>query len=181
MLLSKRDGLTWSTQKNFEMTLEFKICFRRLVWVRGYPQKQTGWSYDAWNDFYRTRRAEMAIFWFSTPQKAIFKDFKEKNEDLRNFWKSHFSKIGKNITFYASEYHQISCCGVVWVQSFPTKCVTTSETTPIHFHSLKRAEIAIFVWFSTFLMEMASKAPKIAVFKTWRLDLRRAKKFFKWL
>ena len=64
--------------KNFEMTLEFKICFGRLVWVRGYPQNQTGWSCDASNDFYDHKRAEMAILRFSSSQEAIFKDFQAK-------------------------------------------------------------------------------------------------------
>ena len=39
-------------EKNFELALEFKICFGKLLQVHGYPQKQTGWSYDAWIDFY---------------------------------------------------------------------------------------------------------------------------------
>ena len=42
------------------MTLEFKICFERRLWAPGYPQKQTGWSYDTWIDFYGDRRTEVA-------------------------------------------------------------------------------------------------------------------------
>ena len=70
-------------EKIFQMSSEFKLCFGRRLWVRGYPQNQTGYPYDAWNDFYRTKRAEVAIFWFSTPQKAIFKLFFAKKQ---NFW-----------------------------------------------------------------------------------------------
>ena len=98
--------------KKFLMTIEFKICFRRHLWVRGYPQNQTGWPCDAWNGFYDHKRAEVAIFRFSTSQKAIFKDFQPKIEDLRDFWKTKFWKNGEKNTFYASNNHQISFCRV---------------------------------------------------------------------
>ena len=71
--------------KNFETTLEFEIFSPKLVWVRGYPQNQTGWSRDVWNDFYDHKRAEVAILRFSNSQKAILKDFEAKIEDFWDF------------------------------------------------------------------------------------------------
>ena len=65
-------------RKNFENTLEIKICFQTHLWVHGYPQKQTGMSYDAWNDFYDGKRAEVAIFWFQSFQIAILMHFERK-------------------------------------------------------------------------------------------------------
>ena len=49
-------------EKNFEITLEFKICSGRLLQVHGYLQKQTGWSYDAQIDFYCDKREQLLIF-----------------------------------------------------------------------------------------------------------------------
>ena len=49
--------------------------FGRLVWDLGYPQKQTGWSYDASIDFYDHKRKLVAIFTFSYALKAIFNEF----------------------------------------------------------------------------------------------------------
>ena len=49
--------------------------FRKLVWDLGYPQNQTGWSYDASIDFYATKCKQVAIFSFSKHLKAIFKEF----------------------------------------------------------------------------------------------------------
>ena len=62
LLSWKHEGWIWSVRKNIEVSLEFKICFRRRLYFRGYPQKQTGWPYDAWNNFYRNKHAEVAIF-----------------------------------------------------------------------------------------------------------------------
>ena len=39
--------------------------FGRLVWDLGYPQKQTGGSYDASIDLYDNKRKLVAIFTFS--------------------------------------------------------------------------------------------------------------------
>ena len=47
--------------------------FWKVVWDLGYPQNETGWPYDAWIDFYATKRKLVAIFSFSKPLKAIFK------------------------------------------------------------------------------------------------------------
>ena len=48
---------------------EKKICvladatdnFWKLIWDLRYPQNQTGWSYDAWIDFYATKRTQVVI------------------------------------------------------------------------------------------------------------------------
>ena len=49
--------------------------FGEVVWDLGYPQNQTGWSYDASIDFYATKCKQVAIFSFSKHLKAIFKEF----------------------------------------------------------------------------------------------------------
>ena len=103
-------------KKIFQMTLKFKISFRRRLWVRWYPQNQTGWSYDTWNNFYDRRGAEVAIFWFWCSQKAILKDFQAKMEDFWDFWKLYFWKMCDNNALYASNYDQTSFGKVAQVQ-----------------------------------------------------------------
>ena len=81
--------------KPFQITLEFKTCFWRLVWIRGYPKNETGYPYDAWIHFDRIKRAEVAIVWFSSCQNAILEDFQPKIVVLRDFWKSYFQRMVK--------------------------------------------------------------------------------------
>ena len=78
--------------KIFEMTLEFKICFWKLVWVRGYPQKQTGWSYDAWIHFYCIKRAEVAIFWISKLSEGHLGGLLSKKCSFERFLEITFRK-----------------------------------------------------------------------------------------
>ena len=62
-------------EENFCAPPDASNGFGRVVWDLGYPQNQTGWSYDAWIDFYATKRKQVAIFAFSKHLKAIFKEF----------------------------------------------------------------------------------------------------------
>ena len=86
---------------------------------------------------------------FKSLWKCLFWRILKQNLKISKiFWRYNFSKNGKNKAFYASDYDKIRICRVTWVQSFPTKCVVWSETAPIDFSSLRRAEVAIFSWFS---------------------------------
>ena len=62
-------------EKNFCAPPDATDGFGKVVWDLGYPQNQTGWSYDAWIDFYATKRKQVAIFSFSKHLKASFKEF----------------------------------------------------------------------------------------------------------
>ena len=78
-------------EKNFEMSLEFKICFERRLWVPEYPQKQTEWSCDTWIDFYGDKRMEVAI-----SQNPPF-----ENSVIWDLWA--VKKLGSNYINFSNE------------------------------------------------------------------------------
>ena len=55
------------------------------------------------------------------------------------------AKIVKNITSNVTQYHQISFCSVVQVQSYPTIWVVLLQTTPFIFNYRKRMKVVIFL------------------------------------
>ena len=71
-LFDEQDSPTWSEWKNFQLTLEFKICSGRLLEVHGYQQKshvktmlfdeQDGPTWSAWKKFWNHFRIQNLLW-----------------------------------------------------------------------------------------------------------------------
>ena len=64
-------------EKNFEMTLQLKICSGKLLQEYIYQTNQTRWSCDVWNEFYNNKRELVKIinFQYYLQQKFLKRDF----------------------------------------------------------------------------------------------------------
>ena len=76
----KKVGFYWvkalavrGAKKNFCVSLDHTVCFRRLLWDRAHPTKCAGWSHDAPIISYLRKRGNTVIFafWYSFKSQLL--------------------------------------------------------------------------------------------------------------
>ena len=145
-LFDEQDSPTWSAWKNFQLTLEFKICSGRLLWVHGYPQKQTRWSHDAWSNFYGCRRAEMVLFSFWNSWSIKTSHWEPKWRKKMLFNEHDGWSCGTRRKKFPMLWPSICACKLQWDHIYPQNQTGLLYDTWFRIYISKRELVAIF-WF----------------------------------